>query len=85
VLLLLQGAGTAGPDSGEVYFAPQQELPPVARQQQQQQQGGRRAVPGLGAGTQVFCTVSNAASPSDSVLLSVCVSAAVKAVACLAP
>jgi hypothetical protein len=53
LLLLLQGVGATGPDSGEVYFAPQQELPPMAgqQQQQQQQQGGRRAVSGLGEGT----------------------------------
>jgi hypothetical protein len=69
--MLLQGAGATGPDSGEVYFAPQQELPPVAGQQQQQQ-GGRRAVSGMGEGKQVICTVSRAASASDCELLNVC-------------
>ena len=29
LLLLLQGAGATGPDSGEVYFPPEQELPQV--------------------------------------------------------
>jgi hypothetical protein len=49
----VQGSGAAGPDPGEVYYAPQQELPPVAGQQQQQQQGaggGRRGAGVMGDG-----------------------------------